>query len=77
MKYKVGVERFTDIMFNGEEWQLNNDYWTTVEAENEQQAKIKASKNLSVRMAQNEWFIRNVKLWKHIFIHWCDMVIGG
>lgn len=75
-KYKVGVKRFTDIVFNDEIWQINNDYWTCVEAENERQAKILAMKNLCVRMAQNEWFIRNVKLWKHIFIDLSDMEIG-
>ena len=74
--YKIGVKRFTDILFNGEIWQLNNEYWTTVNAETDRQAKLMAMKNLKVRMAQSEWFIRNVRWWKNIQIDLSDMVIG-
>lgn len=76
MIYKVGVKRFTNIIFDYEEWQVNGEYWTTVDAETESQAKRLAYKNLCVKMAKNEWFINNVRRWKSITLDKCDMVIG-
>ena len=76
--YKVGIKRFTDIVFNGEIWQVNGEYWTTVQAESETQAKRLARHNLSVKIAQNEWFTcKNVRYWKNIYIYLSDLVIGG
>ena len=77
MVYKVGILRFSDICYFGEIYQLSYEYWTTVEADTERQAKLRAMKNLQVKIAQTEWFIRNVRMWKHIFIDLSDMVIGG
>lgn len=75
-QYKVGIERLSEIVFNDEVWTIGNTYWTTVMAETERQAKRLAMNNLCVRIAKTEWFIRNVKLWKHIFIDFSDLVIG-
>ena len=75
MIYKVGIKRFSDVVYQDEVCMINNDYWTTVEAENERQAKLLAQKNILVKIAMTEWFIRNVKMWKHIFMDLSDMVI--
>lgn len=76
--YKIGIKRFTDIVFNGEIWQVNGEYWTTVVAENERQAKNLASLNLRVKIAKGEWFTcKNASYWKNIFIDLSDLVIGG
>ena len=77
MVYKIGLKSFTDIIYNGEEWQLNNDYWTTVEANGESEAKRLATHNLCIRIAKTEWFTnRNVRCYKNIYIHPSDMVVG-
>lgn len=75
MVYKVGVKRFADIVVNGEVQMTNGEYWTTVEANDERQAKILAQKNLLVRIAKNE--CGNVRCWKNIYLDLSDMVIGG
>ena len=75
--FKVGVKAFTDIEFYGNQTMTCKDYWTTVCAENESQAKVLAHKNLSIQIAQNEFFACfNVKYWKGIYIDKADMVIG-
>ncbi|MCR4661715.1 MAG: hypothetical protein K5765_06950 [Clostridia bacterium] len=74
--FKIGVKRFTDIIYNGEVICVNGEYWTTVEANSVREAKILASNNIKVRMAQNEYFIRNVRYWKNIYIDLSDMVVG-
>ncbi len=76
MKYKIGIKKYTEINYKGDNWAITNDYWTTVEANSDRQAKISAMDNLLPRIAKNEWFIRNVKMWKHIFVDLSDMVIG-
>ena len=74
MTYKIGIKRFSDMEFNGEQTMVNNDYWTTVEADNERQAKLLARHNIVIRIAQNE--LRNVRLWKCIYIDLSDLVVG-
>lgn len=75
--YKVGVKRFTSIEYKGESTLINGEYWTTVQAENERQAKLNARKNLCIKIAMGEvftWF--NVKCWKNIYLDLSDMEIG-
>ena len=77
MTFKVGVKGFTDIEFYGTQTMTCKDYWTTVEADNETQAKIKAYKNLCVKIAMGEFFACfDAKYWKGIYINKADMVIG-
>lgn len=77
MKFKVGVKAFTDIEFYGEQTMTCCDYWTTVEAQNKDEAKIKAYKNICVKIAKNEFFACfDVRYWKGIYINKADMVIG-
>ena len=76
--YKVGIKRFTDIWFYGDQTCVSKDYWTTVKAESEPQAKRLAYRNLCVQIAKNEFFTCfNVRYWKGISFDNCDMVIGG
>lgn len=75
--YKIGVQRFTSVEYKGENYMVNGEYWTTVKAENERQAKLLARDNLSKKIAMGEvftWF--NVKRWKGIYLDLSDMVIG-
>ena len=75
--YKVGIKSYTSIEYNGETRSIRGEYWTTVQAENPRQAKIKARENLSKKIAMGEIFTwYNVRLWKRIYLDLSDMVIG-
>ena len=77
-KFKVGVKKYTDVVFNGEIYITYSEYWTTVWANTEREAKLSAMKNLLVKIAKNEWFTnKNVRVWKRLDIDLSDMVIGG
>lgn len=76
--YKVGVENFTIIRYCGENYVIScGPYWTSVEANSEVEAKIKARKNLCVKIAMGEIFTwGNVKRWVNIGLDNCDMVVS-
>lgn len=75
--YKVGIKSYSSIEYNGENRSIVGEYWTTVKAENERQAKLLARENLSKKIAMGEVFTwYNIKLWKRIYIDLSDMVIG-
>lgn len=75
--YRVGIKAFTDVEFYGEQTMTCKDYWTSVKAESETQAKIRAYKNLRVKIAMGEFFACfNPKYWKGIYVNPADMVIG-
>ena len=77
MEYKVGIKKYTEVNYKDENWVITNDYWTTVEANSERQAKLLAMDNLLPKIAKNEWFTnKNVRMRKHIFIDLSDLVIG-
>ena len=76
--YKVGIKSFTSIEYYGETRSIRGEYWTTVQADSERQAKLKARENLAKKIAMGEvftWF--NIKRWKGIYLDLSDMVIGG
>jgi len=76
-KFKIGVKKYTDIVFNGEIYITYGEYWTTVRAKTEREAKISAIKNLLVKIAKNEWFTnKNVRVWKRLDLDLSDMIIG-
>lgn len=75
--YKVGIKRFTSIEYKGETRSINGEYWTTVQADSERQAKLKARDNLAKKIAMGEvftWF--DIKRWKGVYLDLSDMVIG-
>ena len=77
MLYKVGVKKWTDIEYYGENHMVSSDYWTTVEARDEREAKLLAKQNLLPRIAKNELFtLFDVRQWKRLYLDLSDMVIG-
>lgn len=77
MQYKVGIKEYTEVEYDGELYPTSRDYWTTVEAQTERQAKLLARDNLLIKIAKTEiWTWGNVRKWKHLFIDLSDMVIG-
>jgi hypothetical protein len=75
--YKVGIKSYSSIEYNCETRSIRGEYWTTVKAENERQAKLLARENLAKKIAMGEIFTwYNIRLWKRIYIDLSDMVIG-
>lgn len=79
MIYKVGIKKWTLVLYQGERQQIWSDFWTTVEANDEYEAKRLAEHNLLVKMAQNSFiFGFDVRQWKNIELIdlYTDLIIG-
>lgn len=55
MTYKIGIKKWTPVLYKGEKVQIWRDFWTTVSANDEYEAKRLAEPNLIVKMAQNSF----------------------
>lgn len=66
---KVHLPRYTTVLYYGERYLINFEYWTT--AKNLEVAM----KNLKAKVAQCEFFTKSVKEWKYITIHKEDLEI--